>query len=190
MNQGRAMPLLVLSVLLSVSVGAVIVPAYRHSRKLSREIERSQIELAKPNSGPEVIGRLTEELETLRALSDHRMTPIPQESNVAGLITDLSAMLDSLGLLRREITTGESVALEEASSMPMTVSLRGPFPGVAEAVRRIESMARLVRVERLRVSSDQPRRGEVNRSGEVRADLLIEVFYAPRDVLASTEGAR
>lgn len=177
-----------LVLVVALGVGVFIAPGYQRSSRLAHEIDRFQAELKKPNSGPEVIGKLTKQLETLRSLSDRRMTPIPQESDVAGLMTDLSAMLDSLGLTHREITTGDSRTLEEASSMPMTVTLEGPFPSIAEAVRRIESLPRLVRVQRLRVSSNQPRRGEFDRSGEVRADVLIEVFYAPQDVLASASG--
>lgn len=191
MNQGRALPGVCLALVAAIAIGALIVPQYNRSRTLRREIKEFHAELAKPNSGPEVIGTLTNQLETLRSLADRRMTPIPQESNVAGLITELSAMLDSLGLSHREITTGDSRRLDEASSMPMTVTLQGPFPSIAEAVMQIESLPRLVRVQRLRVSTEQSRRGEVDRSGVVRADVLIEVFFAPRDVLASAgEGDR
>ncbi len=183
MTQAQLIRVLGLVAMAGVALAAFVVPGYREASALSEEIGEYRAELGKPNSGPEVIGRLSQELETLRSLSDRRMTPIPESSDVAGLIRELSSMLDELGLHRREITTGESRTLEEASSMPMTVTLHGPFPAVAEAVRRIESLGRLVRVQRLRVSSEQPRRGEIDRSGAVRADLLIEVFYAPRDVL-------
>jgi Tfp pilus assembly protein PilO len=189
MSQGRALPIIGLAVIVGVSSLAFVAPGIQKSRRLGKDIREFRAELKKPNSGPEVIGTLSKQLDTLRALSDRRMTPIPQQSNVAGLITDLSAMLDSLNLSHREITTGNSRTLEEASSMPMTVTLQGPFPSIAEAVRQIESLPRLVRVQRLRVSTDQPRRGEVDRSGEVRADVLIEVFYAPQDVLAEAKGA-
>lgn len=188
MSQGRALPIVGLVLIVGLAVGVFIAPGYQQSRSLTRDIRRFHAELQKPNSGPEVIGTLTRQLETLRSLADRRMTPIPQESNVAGLMTDLSAMLDSLGLTQREITTGDSRRLEEASSMPMTVTLQGPFPSIAEAVRQIESLPRLVRVQRLRVSTEQARRGEVDRSGSVRADVLIEVFYAPQDVLAAAGG--
>lgn len=188
MNQGQVFRVGGLAGLVLVATGLLIVPEARKSSRLSNEVRAYGEELRKPNSGPEVIGRLSEELETLRSMADRRMTPIPESSDVAGLIGDLSSMLDAVGLGQREITTGQSESLEEASSMPMTVTLRGPFPAVAEAVRRIESLPRLVRVKRLRVASNQPRSGEVDRSGEVRADILIDVFFAPRDVLRASAG--
>jgi len=188
-KQGQLMRAGGLAGLVAISMALFIVPEYRESRRLASEARAFAEELKKPNSGPEVIGKLSEELETLRSMADRRMTPIPASSDVAGLIGDLSAMLDSVGLAQREITTGQSDTLDEASSMPMTVTLRGPFPAVSEAVRRIESLPRLVRVKRLRVASSQPRSGEVDRSGEVRADILIDVFYAPRDVLRSASAS-
>ena len=165
----RVIPGVGLALMVALVAGLLIAPGLRESSRLKREIGAFRDELTGPNSGPEVIERLGDELATLRALADSRLTPIPDESDVSGLIRVLSSMLDELGLDRREITTGDSRQLDEASSMPMTVRLEGPFPSVAEAIRRIESLPRLVRVQRLRVESDQPRSGEMDRSGEVRA---------------------
>ena len=188
MRRAWTMPAVGLALATLGGVGGLLLPAWRGAHAMRAEIDRYEAELAEPQAGPEELARLRRERDDLMLLSDQRMTPIPPEADVAGLIRELSTMLDGLGLREREITTGASKALEEASSMPMTVTLTGPFPRVAEAVLRVETLPRLVRVQRLRLSTERVRGGNTDRSGVVRADVLLEVFFDPRDVLTAEAG--
>lgn len=180
MTTDRWLPGLGLAVLACAGAIGLLWPSWTSGQRLRFEIAMLEQELEKPNSDPEMIERLEGELEMLHALSDQRMTPIPEERDVAGLMRELSAMLDELGLMEREITTGTAQSQEEASVMPMTVVLTGVYPKVAEAVTRMESLPRLVRVQRLRLALDRASEGDVNRNGVVRADIRLEVFFEPR----------
>ncbi|TVQ77859.1 MAG: hypothetical protein EA380_06785 [Phycisphaeraceae bacterium] len=188
MTSDRWLPGVGLGILVCVGVGGLLWPSWSSGRVLRGEIGQLEQELSKPKSDPEMIERLSQELAGLNALRDQRMTPIPEERDVAGLMRELSAMLDELGLLEREITTGSPQVHDEASVMPMTVVLSGAYPSVAEAVIRIESLPRLVRVQRLRLALERTRSGAVNRSGIVRADIRIEVFFEPRSVSTAQAG--
>ncbi|MBN8644770.1 MAG: type 4a pilus biogenesis protein PilO [Planctomycetes bacterium] len=177
---------------LTVGVGVfgVIRPAVSHMSTLEREIAEQRAELTRPGSAPETIERLARELTALRALGSERMTPIPKESGVAALVKDLSEAFDALGLKQREISTGTARTTEEASSLPMSISLNGPFPEIYKAVRRVESLDRLVRVQRLRMALPAPSaRDTIDRGGQVKADLLIDVFYAPRSAAQPVKSA-
>ncbi len=165
---------------LAAGVGLALVPASRSVQRVRAEIAELRAEAAKPTDGPEVMQALQAELEALTALGANRTTPIPNDSDVAGLMRDFSAMLDELGLTRREMTTGVPRQLDEASSMPMSMNLEGSFPQIYEAARYIESLPRLVRVQRFRVQSPSLGSGSIDRSAPVKAELLIDVFYQPR----------
>lgn len=190
MTSDRWLPGIGLVILVCVSAGGLLWPSWSSGRVLRGEISQLEQELSKPKSDPEMIDRLSQELAGLNSLRDQRMTPIPEERDVAGLMRELSAMLDDLGLLEREITTGSAQTQDEASVMPMTVVLSGPYPSVAEAVTRMESLPRLVRVQRLRMALERSRSGTVNRSGIVRADIRLEVFFEPRSVTTARAGGR
>lgn len=166
--------------LLAAGVGLAVVPTWRSLQRLRADIVELRSEASKPTDGPEVIRALEAELEALTLLGANRTTPIPNDSDVAGLMRDFSAMLDELGLTRRELTTGVPRQLDEASSMPMSMNLEGNFPQIYEAARYIESLPRLVRVQRFRVQSSTPGSGAVDRTAPVKAELLIDVFYQPR----------
>ncbi|MFM9956547.1 MAG: type 4a pilus biogenesis protein PilO [Phycisphaerales bacterium] len=175
----------------------VVRPAHVDARALDADIELKKAELLRPGSGPEAIEKLARDLGALRALGSERMTPIPQESGVAGLVRELSESFDRLGLKDREISTGAAKVLEDASCLPMSITVQGPFPAIYEALAGIESLDRLVRVQRLRVAHDAraggggAATGTVNRSGRVRADIQLDVFFAPkRTGTPATEGGR
>lgn len=169
----------------AIGVAALIVPQSKALGKVRQEVQSLRTELAKPADGPEVIERLTSDLQRLREFGKGRMTPIPAESDVAGLMRMLSETLDQLGLTQRDITTRPPKNYDDATSMPVTVVLNGPFTSIYESVSRIESMPRLVRVERLRITTEHPSRGDpkadpADLAGRVRAEFSIDAFYDPR----------
>jgi Tfp pilus assembly protein PilO len=181
-------PGLGLVALVVVVLGVGVGPSAVRARDIGQQIAAAEAELAKPNGGPELIVSLEQELAQLRELADGGMTPIPPDADVAGLIGRLSRMFDDAQLGEREVTTGQPAQLDEASALPMSVSVQGPFPSILGVLMRIESLDRLVRIERLRLTGLHSRKGPVDRSGEVRASVQVEVFYAPRDVTAGAPG--
>lgn len=174
-----------LAALMVVTVGIGVGPAAVRARDIGQQISAAQAELAKPNGGPELLEALEADLAQLHEIAGEGMTPIPASADVAGLIGQLSSMFDEAQLGEREVTTGQSEQLDEASSMPMSVTVQGPFPALLSVLTRIESLDRLVRIERLRLAGLHGRRGPIDRSGEVRASVQVEVFYAPRKVEAA-----
>lgn len=188
--------------LTSVGVLALVAPPAAARAKLGREIQSLETELAKPADGPEVIDRLSNDLGKLRDFGEGRMTPIPTDSDVAGLMGMLGGTLTDLGLNQRDITTRPPKSFGDATSLPVTVVLNGPFTSIHEAITRIESMPRLVRVERLRITSESERESRASESSEggaegvVRAEFSIDAFYSPDapngspSSLAAETGAR
>ncbi|MDX2114815.1 MAG: type 4a pilus biogenesis protein PilO [Planctomycetota bacterium] len=175
------------AVLVFLGVLIFLVPPMRARGAIEREIEGLEVELAKPMDGPETIERLTNDLAALREFGEGRMTPIPEESDVAGLMSSISQTLSTLKIDRRDITTRATKEYEEARAVPLTAALTGPFMNIYEAIGAIESLPRLVRVERLRIATAEEDPGAASRSGEVRAELSIEAFFT--GARAPVEGA-
>ena len=88
---------------------------------------------------------------------------------------------DARDPFEREIKMGAATEMERATSIPMTVMIRGDFAGVFAALSEIETMDRLIRVRRLKIGNDNGRARELVRDGVVTATLTMDVFYGPRD---------
>jgi len=167
--------------------GVVLLPSAKKEQALLSEIARLRADLTQPTSGPEMIARLSSDLEALKEFGRGRMTPIPKQSNIAGLMASISHILDELGLEQSDITTKPAKQLDFASAMPVSVTLEGSFQKIYLAISRIEQLPRLIRVDRLRVSVPQTPNLSVDRSGTVRAEISLSAFFAPRDLAASAE---
>ncbi len=177
-----------LTLVVGLTVGNVLLPALRARIRTVHEIERLRAEHARPFNGPEVVERLSADLRTLRVFGEGRMTPIPEDSDIAGLMGSLGRTLSDLKLEQRDITMRQARALDGASVMPVAVTIYGPFQRIYQAIGAIESLPRLVRVGRLRVVSNES--GGVKRSadGEVKAELTIDAFYSPTTITGKSPG--
>jgi len=176
----RADMALVGGLLAIVGAGAVfgVSPRLRERAWLGREIERLEVELARPTGGPEVVSRLEEDLDQLRRFGEGRMTPIPRDADMAGLMSALSAALAKEGIDRRDIVTRDARRMEGAWALPVSMSMESPFRRVYSALTGIESLPRLVRIERLKISRPRPDgRGSIDRSGVIRAEVAISAFF-------------
>lgn len=167
----------------------VLWPGWREYSGQDREFASLRSELHKPAGGPEVLTQLSRDLQTLREFGEGRTRPIPDDSDMAGLIRSLSSTLETQGLLKRDITTRAPKPVLDVMSLPITVALTGGFPSVYEAIIAVEAMERLVRVERVRMSAVSEGGGEVQRGGAVRAELMIDVFYNPPRAAGDEDGA-
>jgi hypothetical protein len=123
----------------------------------------------------------------LRRDAGEQMRPIPRSDNLSQLIEQLSGVFDEFNL-DRQITTGMASRVDDTSVLPVSLTLDGGFRRVYSALRSIEGLDRLVRIQRLEVSAGDGRRREPSRTGLVRAELLMDVFFAPDGVEAEPAG--
>ncbi|MEM1424220.1 MAG: type 4a pilus biogenesis protein PilO [Planctomycetota bacterium] len=166
----------------------LLVPSWRSTGDAADEIDQYERELASPSAGPEAIAELRSRLDLLIEIGDDRITPIPDEPDLAGLMRRMSEMFSTGGLAPPQLTTGVPQEDVGAIAMPMSISAQGGFLPLVDAIGAIESLPRLVRVRRVRLANDGSRgSGPVDRSGLVRADLQLDVFYAPFDVAEADE---
>lgn len=167
----------------TAGIGVLLLqPTIIERRELMLAIGQRQSELTTPDAGPEMIAELSETLEALKSISEGHVTLIPEESDVAGLMQSLDQTLRELQLDQHDVMTNRVKELKFAMSMPVTLTLSGTFPRVYQAIARIESLPRLIRMDRLRISSHVVGRDTIDREGIVRAELSISAFFAPRSL--------
>lgn len=155
---------------------AVVAPSVRSIQALADERAELEDRVARSDDGAAAVRRLQEVLADVKNRAGRDVRPIPTDSDVASLIRSLTAQLDRLSIGEREITTGAATRLDDVSTMPMSVRAEGNFLSVYDALRWIESLPRLVRVQRLKFETDKLGDGS---PGRVRADLLLDLFFAP-----------
>lgn len=156
---------------------AVVWPRVQSYVRLTEEHAQLSIRVQMADDGAAAIERLERTLEKTRRRAQEKTKPIPDDPAVAGMIQDLSAQLDAMQMNEREITTGRPERLEKASLVPMSIVVHGEFPSVYEMIDWVESLPRLVRIARVHISTKRDR--NVTDERFVRAELLLDLFYAP-----------
>jgi len=161
----------------AVGVFVVVWPQASSLRSLAAERSELRERVGRQDNGAAALRRLQEDLAVQRGHAQRYVTPIPETSDTASLIRAISRRLDDLGVREREITTGAPVKHDIVSSMPMSVTLKGDFLSIYEAVRWIETLPRLVRVDRLTIKQEQEQKA--SSFERVEAELLLQAFFAP-----------
>lgn len=168
--------------LVLIGVFAGVQPKLKGIDRLEAEGASLTDRAERADNGAAELARLRNRLSEVRAIAETQIKKIPSESDVAGLIRELTSVLDQLGMSEREITTGSAEDFDDAMSAPMTVRMKGPFLGVQASIAWLESLPRLVRVLRLKIET--PRRSAQDRLSsrevQVEAELLLNVFFDTR----------
>ncbi len=179
----------VLGLLVLVVGGGLIVPRVLDGLEARSEIIGFRAELSEPAREPQTIEQIRNALETFRTASEGRTTPIPKEADQAGVIAMVGAIFEQAGVANPVLTTGQPEALPEAMAQTMTISATGRFGALVQAIRRVEDLPRLVRIQRIQFESrGTNRNGPVDRSGLIEADIQLDLFYDPRTVANAQEG--
>ena len=101
---------------------------------------------------------------------------VPQDSQFAVLIQNLGNKLEALGIEEREITNGGSVDLGTAMSIPMRIRMTSGFPGVYRTIEWIESLPRLIRVQRVLIKSTDL---ENPWDSQVEVEITLDAVFDP-----------
>ncbi len=169
-------------------VGSLVVvwPRVQSFSKLSDEHAQLSMRVQMADDGAAAIDRLERTLENTRLRAHEKTKLIPDDPAVSGMIQNLSAHLDAMHMNEREITTGRPERLDKASLVPMSIVVHGEFPRVYEVIDWVESLPRLVRIARVHISTKRDR--DIADERFVRAELLLDLFYAPLGGNGDLEG--
>ena len=110
---------------------------------------------------------------------------VPTDSQFAVLNQNLGNRLEALGIVNREITNGGSVDLGPAKSIPMRIRMTSEFTGVYETIQWIESLPRLIRVQRVQINStDLENPWETQVEVEITLDAVFDPAASPAALTA------
>jgi len=134
-----------------------------------------QERLNRAEDGAAEIRTLVEELGAIKE-STKAIKRVPADSQFAQLNKELGTRLEKLGITDREITNGGSIDLGPAKSIPMRIRLTSGFLGVFETLEWIESLPRLIRVQRVLIQSTDL---ENPWATQVEVEITLDAVFDP-----------
>jgi Tfp pilus assembly protein PilO len=100
-------------------------------------------------------------------------TAIPGEQRIGGFLELLDAVARDVGLSGKNVQPDEAVHGPQVSYLPVRVDVTGSFTAVHEFLRRVESLPRLARAQRLEMTGDE------EHPGELSASVMMRVYFRP-----------
>ena len=156
--------LLILGVFVTVFVVGAWRPHYCRIAALKTEIEARQATLHHLQDQQVDASLNVAPLFAARVATFDRAVPV--KAGLGPLLERLSCDLAAESVVVRQLQANTVIEGDEVDRIPITLQFEGPFPSLFRLLQRFESDARILRIDRIDVSSS---------TGEPGATLVIDV---------------
>ncbi len=170
----------VICVLAVMLIGGFFVFRYMPLRKQIRAVETERIvcrvETNKTLTQSDQLPLLKERKEKLQNEVGDYDAKVPRELNLGTFQQQISDLMDKHGLTEQLIEPGEALDAEQVNCKPVNIQCKGRLEQVYNFFDSMQSLDRLVRIERVQLTNDSEYSGQVNmqattvifyRSGEI-----------------------
>ncbi len=159
--------------LLVLFIAVVLVPYGIKDARLQKRIDTAREELGIGDVDNSGLANLHNEVQDLREQVGGRGQYIPNEDEISLVLRDLSGLINAPGVTGQEIVTDKPNYYADYNILPVKIQFNAPFATAFDLVKRIESLSRVVRVDRLEIESepDYPRQPLV-------VNLQLSAFFA------------
>ena len=155
-----------------VFVFAVWMPSRARSAELGDRQDAAKAELGlAPNADAERT-RLETEVIALRERVNGAQQKVPERDEIAEVVRGINQSLKKHGVTQQEMVTRKASRFAHYSTIPITIEYQSSFPVVFGALKQIERMPRLIRVDRLSVQGDAD-----NAAAPLEVHMQLSTFY-------------
>lgn len=130
-------------------------PASRDIAALRKHIDQTQEEIVRTAGKTEDLMRLHEEVKSIRHEIESTSKVIPTQGELADLVRQISATIESAELADQSISTEPTVLGEDYATLPIRVTFKGPAPNAFRFINAVEAMPRLMQVTSMELAKDK-----------------------------------
>ena len=179
-SRGDIKTLAVLAAVFAVFAVGLWLPASFTRSDIQERITAARTELNNQKYSAKDLANLNRNVLELRASVQGTQRYIPEEDELDELLRSLAESLQGFDVRQQEIETSRMEYHADYTVVPVSVRFEGSFPTTFGILSQIESMPRLLRIERMEL---QPQRQD--RIGEaLLVSLEINTFFAETKAVA------
>ncbi len=142
-------------------------------RALEAETAKKRAELVNLKQATAGIADLSRKIEELQKAIDFFQSKLPQEKEIAKILTEVSQMAEANALQTRTVRTLKTEQAANYIEQPIQMSLSGDFNGFYTFLLQLEKLARITRVTQMNLQKID------ERDGEMQAQMTLSIFYEP-----------
>ena len=160
--------LAILGVMLAASAAVLYWPQSRAMTDIRRQIEAEKTAAANFAAKVAVVPDLRRQVEEMKARYKNYDRRMPKQKELGEFLTEISENLDKEQLDNHLIEAGGTTREEEFHTLPITMQFQGNYLSLASFLKRIDSMERLTRVQKLHITVD-------NKSPEPKINCVLRL---------------
>lgn len=149
------------------------LPAHRERAKLQTRIDQARQQLEAQRANADEVARLHQQVVQLSQAVSRQPHQVPEQEDLDQVLRHLTRALQSSNVREPDLTTRDTRHFAHYSIIPIEVEFQGSFRDAFGVLERIESMPRLIRVDRLELEGQ-----ERNTAGPLSVSLQLSAFVA------------
>jgi Tfp pilus assembly protein PilO len=158
---------------------AAYMPMRDQQKQSLAQIQACKAQLAIDLAGAGDLARLESEVQALREANSGAQRGVPTQSELKSLLLALSSELDSRQVTDKETQMRAIMHGADYNVQPVSLRFKASFPAVYGFLRRIESMPRLIRIDRLELNTTPDGGGKLN------ARIELSTFFTDGEAIGS-----
>jgi len=159
---------------------AVLFGSYRMIyRPQCLQLNRLRDELAAKKSVLEtdmekaaVIPQMIKQVQEMKTTYKDFDCRLPRSKELGGFLREISSIQEQSNLSGATMNTQNPVSGDLYNTMPITMRLKGKYLALAEFLKRMDTMARLTRVQRLMIQ-----KAKSTDKGDLDIELLMNIYF-------------
>ncbi len=180
-SRNRWIAIVVTLVMVACFVGLFYVPNAREAKAAARKLAEARTARAVKWRQSQGLAKLDEEVVAMTIDYQRNLSRIPSEAKMPEFLKSVSGLLAIAGIQQREVVPEVPQAKEGYVEQPMEIAFEAPFWVGYGILDRLESMDRIIRVERLQMVSLP------GSAGRVRMKMRIIIFYSNKSASESKD---
>ena len=153
-DRDQIKPLLILGGLVAVFILGLWMPLHVKTSRVREQIDQVCEQIGLERAGSESLEELIVRIKKLQVAIDRFDRHIPQDPQLASLLSDLSAQVEALEIVNIKMQQHNLIRGADYQVIPVTLSFQGGYESAFRFVDEIESMHRLVRINRVKFTGD------------------------------------
>lgn len=151
------------ALVLAVFGSAIWLPAFLQRRDLQKRIDTAEQALQTDLRDAQFIQPVQAQLTATRAALDAQPHHVPAQDDVDQVLRSLTEALEAFDLHQQEILTRSTRDGGTFRTTPVSMRFAGSFPATFGVLQHIESMNRLIRIDRVHLEPESSALGEASR---------------------------
>lgn len=153
-----------------VAVVALFMPQQRKLKKLEADTILTQAELSENETKAQMVPALIEQVERMKLLYKDFDQRLPIQDELGGFLETISTHLIDAKLVDQLIERKNPIPGDLFYTLPVVMRLSGNYLDTAEFLRRLDSMERLARVEKMKIHRNP-------NESDLDIELQINIYF-------------